>query len=209
MRKADPQPLRDAKRWIIPDVVAVGRWQPPRAPECLQLISTLSVLTPHRSVSTGVTRPQLIQRGLKLVIFLDIDGVLHPLFPRKDRPAEESKPLAYLPRLAATLRDFPSSYVVISSTWRIQRSLAELQALFPRDLQSRIIGSTPIFFDSTRPGGREAEAMAWLDTHPEHTNWLAVDDCAVCWFSLGRLIYCDDGFRAVEESNLREALRES
>lgn len=142
-----------------------------------------------------------------MVIFLDIDGVLHPLFPRKDRPAEESVLLAYLPRLASVLRDFPTVSVVISSTWRLKRSLSELQKLFPDDLQNRIIGSTPVFTDSTRPGGREAEALLWLDQHPEHLDWIAVDDCAVCWFSLHKLVICNDGFRNDEEIDLRDAIK--
>lgn len=142
-----------------------------------------------------------------LIIFLDIDGVLHPLFPRKDRPAKESAPFAYLPRLSSVLHDYPHTYVVISSTWRVNRTLNELKSLFPSDLQDRIIGSTPILEDSQQPGGREAEASSWLDSHPEHTSWVAIDDCAVCWFSLSKLILCDDGFRQEEEIDLRAAIK--
>ncbi|WP_391564247.1 HAD domain-containing protein [Pseudomonas mandelii] len=131
---------------------------------------------------------------------------MHPLFPRKDRPGKESAPFAYLPRLSAVLRNYPHTYVVISSTWRVNRTLKELKALFPLDLQDRIIGSTPILDDSLRPGGREAEASSWLDLHPEHSSWIAVDDCAVCWFSLSKLILCDDGFREEEETELRSAI---
>ncbi|MCU1775210.1 HAD domain-containing protein [Pseudomonas sp. 13B_3.2_Bac1] len=141
-----------------------------------------------------------------MIIFLDIDGVLHPLFPRKDRPGKESAPFAYLPRLSAILRDYPDTHVVISSTWRVNRTLKELKALFPLDLQDRIIGSTPVLEDSQRPGGREEEASSWLDLHPEYSSWIAVDDCAVCWFSLSKLILCDDGFREVEEAELRSAI---
>ncbi|WP_430962678.1 HAD domain-containing protein [Pseudomonas koreensis] len=138
-----------------------------------------------------------------MIIFLDIDGVLHPLFPRRDRPPSESEPLAYLPRFSAVLRDFPSTKVVISSTWRVRRTLDELRSLFPQDLQAQIIGATPSFPDSRRPGGREAEAMSWLDSHPEHKSWIALDDCAVCWFSMSKLIFCDDGFRSEEDAQLR------
>lgn len=172
------------------------------------MISTLSVLTPHRHANRSAPTATVASEGVsELVIFLDIDGVLHPLFPRKDRPEKESLPLAYLPRLASVLRDFPTVFVVISSTWRIKRSLVELQKLFPDDLQNRIIGSTPVFTDSRRPGGREAEAMAWLDQHPEHLDWIAVDDCAICWFSLSKLILCDDGFRGDEEACLRKGIK--
>ncbi|WP_428984995.1 HAD domain-containing protein [Pseudomonas koreensis] len=153
----------------------------------------------------GSADPTPFRRG-ELIIFLDIDGVLHPLFPRKDRPEKESAPFAYLPRLSAVLHDYPNTYVVISSTWRVNRTLNELKSLFPSYLQDRIIGSTPVLEDSQRPGGREGEASSWLDSHPEHTSWVAVDDCAVCWFSLSKLILCDDGFREVEERELRSAI---
>lgn len=96
--------------------------------------------------------------------------------------------------------------MVISSTWRVNRTLNELKSLFPSDLQDRIIGSTPILEDSQQPGGREGEASSWLDSYPEHTSWLAIDDCAVCWFSLSKLILCDDGFREEEEIALRSAI---
>lgn len=105
------------------------------------------------------------------------------------------------------LRDHPKTCVVISSTWRVNRTLKELKALFPSDLQDRIIGSTPILEDCHRPGGREGEASSWLDSHPEHTKWVAVDDCAVCWFSLYKLILCNDGFREDEEMALRAAIK--
>ncbi|MBJ7545249.1 hypothetical protein JHC42_00060 [Pseudomonas sp. OA3] len=141
-----------------------------------------------------------------MILFLDIDGVLHPLFPRRDRPATESAPLAYLPRLASVLRDYPHVQLVISSTWRITRSLDQLKLLFPDDLQHRVIGATPALEEGSRPGGREWEALSWLDAHPQHTEWLALDDCAPCWSSLWRVVLCEDGFRNAEESALRGLL---
>lgn len=141
-----------------------------------------------------------------MILFLDIDGVLHPLFPRRDRPAAESMPLAYLPRLASVLREHPHVQIVISSTWRISRSLEQLQQLFPHDLQHRVIGATPALNEDARHGGREWEALSWLDAHPQHTEWLALDDCAPCWSSLWKVVLCEDGFRDAEEVALRELL---
>ena len=42
-----------------------------------------------------------------MILFLDFDGVLHPVFPRKDRTDEENQLFSCLPRLEGVLRDFP------------------------------------------------------------------------------------------------------
>lgn len=52
-----------------------------------------------------------------MILFLDFDGVLHPLFTLPELSPEESRPFCYLPRFAAVLHDYPHVEVVISSTW--------------------------------------------------------------------------------------------
>lgn len=42
-----------------------------------------------------------------MILFLDIDGVLHPFFPRADLPDEENQHFSYLPRLESVIRGFP------------------------------------------------------------------------------------------------------
>lgn len=51
-----------------------------------------------------------------MILFLDFDGVLHPLFTLPELSPEESRPFCYLPRFAAVLHDYPHVEVVISST---------------------------------------------------------------------------------------------
>lgn len=141
-----------------------------------------------------------------MILFLDVDGVLHPLIPRKDRPASESAQLSYLPRLAGVLSQYPGVQIVISSTWRVTRTLDQLRALFPEALQHRLVGATPVLDEARYSGGREIEALAWLDAHSPGEEWIALDDCAPCWTSLWRLVICDDGFRDAEERELRELI---
>lgn len=141
-----------------------------------------------------------------MILFLDVDGVLHPLFPWKDRPASEVVQLSYLPRLVGVLCQYPDVRLVISSTWRVSRTFDQLRALFPLTLQQRLIGVTPILDEARYPGGREIEAMAWLDAHAPGEEWIALDDCVPCWTSLWRLVICDDGFRDAEELGLREMI---
>ena len=58
-----------------------------------------------------------------MILFLDIDGVLHPDPPQPDQR------LRSLPRLVAVLQDFPLVEIVISSLWREHLSLDQLREL--------------------------------------------------------------------------------
>ena len=97
-----------------------------------------------------------------MILFLDIDGVLHPLIPRKDRPASEAALLSYLPRLAGVLFEHPDIRIVISSTWRVTRTLDQLRTLFPLPLQHRLIGVTPALDEARFPGGRGVDRSGRL-----------------------------------------------
>lgn len=90
-----------------------------------------------------------------MILFLDIDGVLHPDPPQPDQR------LRSLPCLIAVLRDFPLVEVVISSLWREHLLLDQLRYLFPADLRERIIGVTPIAerIDGWLPARREGEIL--------------------------------------------------
>jgi hypothetical protein len=143
-----------------------------------------------------------------MILFLDFDGVLHPLFTRPELPPEESRPFCYLPRFAAVLRDYPSVEIVISSTWRLKRDLEQLREPFPHDLRPRVIDTTPHLFDDERFGARQREALHWLALHRPGSPWIALDDLCTCWPAVDRLVWCDDGFREREETELRRRLGE-
>ena len=93
-----------------------------------------------------------------MILFLDIDGVLHPDPPQPDQR------LRSLPRLVAVLQDFPLVEIVISSLWREHLSLDQLRELFPLDLRKRIIDVTPIAerIEGWLPVRREGEILDWL-----------------------------------------------
>lgn len=144
----------------------------------------------------------------KMIIFLDFDGVMHPvnqldLFCREEH-------------LARVLRDFPSVEIVISSAWRKTHTLTKLQTFFLTDLRERIIGVTPVFQigdadTRTVPGARYHEIQKYLaDTGKRNRRWIALDDdpeffpprCA-------GLLLCDGkhGFGVAEEKTLRAWLQ--
>ena len=141
-----------------------------------------------------------------MILFRDIDGVLHPDPPQPDQR------LRSLPRLVAVLQDFPLVEIVISSLWREKLSLDQLRELFPVDLRERIIDVTPIAerIDGWLPARREGEILEWLETACRIDEpWLALDDAG--WqFTNHRdqLIECVfyDGLDDRIEALLRERL---
>lgn len=141
-----------------------------------------------------------------MILFLDIDGVLHPDPPQPDQR------LRSLPRLVEILRDHPEVEVVISSLWREHLSLDQLRDLFPAELRARIIDVTPIAerIDGWLPARREGEILEWLAASGRADEpWLALDDQAWQFTQhRDRLIACTfyDGITDVIEAQLRQRL---
>lgn len=69
-------------------------------------------------------------------IYLDFDGVLHPI-PTKAGPFE------FIHLFEGVLREFPHVEVVISSSWRIDFDLETLQGFFAEDVSLQVVGITP------------------------------------------------------------------
>lgn len=146
-----------------------------------------------------------------MILFLDFDGVLHPI------PCRDRNLLCHIPRLESVLRDHLLVKVVISSLWRASHDLECLRAYFSEDIKPRIIGMTPFtetpawakdsefFFAQTRYN----EILLWIEQNAYKGNWLALDDA---WREFpdpcAQLIRCETvlGFDDVAEQALRFAL---
>lgn len=103
------------------------------------------------------------------ILFLDFDGVLHP-----DPPTNEAPLFCRAFLLKEWLEAHPHVDVVISSTWRLKRSLPELQALFPK-WGDRIIGVTTEIPQESYL--RQYECESWMrDNADPWIPWLALDD---------------------------------
>lgn len=147
----------------------------------------------------------------KMIIFLDFDGVLHPVFPRRELPDEENQLFSYLPRLEGVLRDFPEIKIVISSSWRENRPWENVIKAFSLDIAARIIGATPVLKQKEPPylkHPRHEEILDFLNQKNLTTaEWVALDDDPKIYPpDCQNLILCSDGFRDAEESTLREVL---
>ena len=112
---------------------------------------------------------------MKVVIFLEFDGVLHSM------PSWEHEVFEHMPVLADVLRQFPELEIVISSSWREHHRLDALREFFPEDIQHLVVGVTPILSrgDTSIPAERQREIEAWLQAfRPAGPPWVAIDDWA-------------------------------
>lgn len=104
-----------------------------------------------------------------MVLFLDFDGVLHPL----DRARGTFTLVPYFERV---MRDYPDVDIVISSSWRESYSIEILQSMFSETFRIRIIDATPILNILGRHI-RQKEITTWLrDAGREYEGWIAMDD---------------------------------
>lgn len=113
-----------------------------------------------------------------MIIFLDFDGVLHPLH------AEVDQLFCGAPHLWTILRQHREAQVVFSTSWRQQHPFDDLInfATFGggEDLASRFIGCTPELDCDDDYLHRRLECEAWLaDNDREGGPWLALDDMAL------------------------------
>ena len=119
------------------------------------------------------------------VLFLDLDGVLHP------QPCSEAMLFSRAPLLENALRDFGRWEIVISSSWRLQLTIAEIKERLPADLAARVVGVTPSCAHESllghaptlgqhTQGIREIEILAWLKQNRIGGAWrtpfVALDD---------------------------------
>lgn len=100
------------------------------------------------------------------VIFLDVDGVLHPLH---GRTLFLAGPLAQLKRVV----DASGCDIVVSSTWReTAGGMKEVCARLTEVGLPPPIDKTPVL----RGRSRADEIVKWLSRHPKVQAWIAIDD---------------------------------
>lgn len=112
-----------------------------------------------------------------MILFLDFDGVLHPI------PTQDRNLLCHIPRLETVLRAFPDVVVVISSWWRASSTIHELREYFSADIRERIIDMTPVVTEMA-PGSlflasakmRHDEILQWIADNIYTGPWVALDD---------------------------------
>ncbi len=113
------------------------------------------------------------------IIFLDVDGVLNSCrwFRVRGKPTTKG-PLGvhdldpHAVRRLNRIIDRTGARVVVSSVWRLTRSVAQLQeVLEARGFRGNVVGKTPQFGRF-----RGHEIQAWLFDHPEIGRFVIIDD---------------------------------
>ena len=137
------------------------------------------------------------------LLFLDIDGVLHPIGVDY---SFSSRFFSHLPRLEELLREFESVDVVISSDWRLAESIEQLQRYFSADIRHRIIGATPqIDPNAAVHHRRQLEIQAWLDGNgSSNAEWVALDDWPSSFEAGFARLVLTDSTRAFDQDSFQE-----
>jgi hypothetical protein len=147
-------------------------------------------------------------RRLK-VLFLDFDGVLHPLglapaagAPVAGKPRVRAVPVdlfCWAPLLSELLAPFPEVGIVVHSTWRDNRGIQDLaRCLGP--LAPRLLGATA-------GGPKLASIRAYLAAHPDVASYRVLDDVPLAPSAeLPQLIRCDSR-TGVSRPVVQQALR--
>lgn len=123
------------------------------------------------------------------VVFLDIDGVLNT---GRNGRKQNGRPRPFDPEAIIAVNRIlaeTGARIVVSSAWRIQRTVAELDELMMLEGLPRgsVLDSTPFlrigekvefqpnqFLYHAEPRWKEIEA--WLAEHPDVTRWVVIDD---------------------------------
>ena len=119
-----------------------------------------------------------------VILFLDFDGTLHPLWTSKAGPGTSLVRAYEGPWLteAATLAELLAPHttnleVVISSLWARRLTLEELRALLPSDLRGLVRDAIWTPNDKSQPPvGKFAPIQAWLQRSGCQQEWIALDD---------------------------------
>ena len=98
------------------------------------------------------------------VIFIDFDGVLHPV----GGPAGACLPFEWLSDLDAILSAHPPVRIVVHSSWRLTYPHEEIREL--------LSGLSALDIDIVGPGEKLQAITAYLSVHPEIESGLVIDD---------------------------------
>ena len=105
-----------------------------------------------------------------MILFLDFDGVTHPI------QASEAGYFQHAPALENVLRDFPLVQIVISSSWRFFEDFEQLKSHFSPAFRERIIDVTPTLEPNWLHHARFLEISAWIEKNDYWGDWIALDD---------------------------------
>lgn len=150
------------------------------------------------------------------VLFLDLDGVMVPIFGTHGNDCAMKKEnkwntdpfsLKAVGMLNWILRE-TGAEIVLSSDWRNHFTLSEIREIFAENgvLQGPIgfTSNSKLYTADKLEEGRTAEIREWVDRHGV-TNWVAVDDLDL--FELGNhFVHCKRPQMGLKQSGIKERI---
>lgn len=131
--------------------------------------------------------------GTHIILFLDFDGVLHPVNGNEGV-------FCRLPLLWEILDAIPNAAVVFSTSWREKYSIEEMIEFVTggeeaSPLRPRFIGRNPVSAhrpDRCLPFQRERECRLWLNQNGYFgARWMAIDDTSEEFSATGNVYSVD------------------
>lgn len=130
------------------------------------------------------------------LIFLDFDGVLHPVDASHDSERFRPEQIALINRIAS----YVDARIVLSTAWRMEGEIEKYNRWF----QGRIIGATPVNqLDMSQKNPRYHEVLRYLsENNYRDVPWVAIDDKGG-HFPAHSPAFITDGKRGLTEGNAR------
>lgn len=135
----------------------------------------------------------------KVAIFLDFDGVFHPLMG-------STKHFCDLKNFETVMKEYSQILdidFIISSSWKNRYSIEEIKSFFSKEIAEKIIGFT--VEKTTGDGSRYASAQEFMK-NSNYDYWLALDDDHYAWNRVENLVWCHDEVKDREVAILKERL---
>lgn len=87
------------------------------------------------------------------------------------------------------LREYPHVRTVVTSTWRLRRSLDVLKAFFHADVRDQVVGMTPVKsgYLTKWPHVNKPRWFGWVFTSQCHPGWRWM---TTLWAGLGSGVWC-------------------
>ena len=152
----------------------------------------------------------------KPTIFLDIDGVLCTIrqYSLTHNSKSWLKDYGCYPfdqkcvKVLNEILDRSDAQIVLSSDWRIEYSLEELDNIFKiNGVKKSPIDITPDFFTNAMFLGddRATEIMTYVAEH-EIENWIAIDDLNMFDWLGDNFFYCKSEWEGIKQSGLKQKI---
>ena len=138
-----------------------------------------------------------------MLLFLDFDGVTHPI-------TGSTFNADCLAMISHALEGY-SIQIVISSSWRETHDLEELLELLGPEIGGLVVGVTPVIDDPFLRHVRYHEVQKYLsDNNQDSQSWIALDDTRGFYPEDAPVIWCNPrtGVTLIEAVRLREVLAE-